>query len=112
MLRFWITVSLLLVMVFMGFGLVVSKAWGWSEYASDELYVIYYQTTVDGRSPLFLVNGNGTGEQWKLDTEAETLRQLNCSPDGQTLVFDTDQREFYTVRSTGIVYHGMFPDQQ
>ena len=62
MLRFWITVSLCLLIIFTGIGLAVSKAWGWSEYASDTLYIVAFERT-SSHSSFVLVNADGSGQK-------------------------------------------------
>ncbi|MEO8392206.1 MAG: hypothetical protein ABI700_04360 [Chloroflexota bacterium] len=103
MLRFWITVSLLLTIIFTGIGLLLSRQWGWSEYASDELYVVY-SALVDSDKLYFIVNANGSSKSETLKSTQGTITAVNCSPDGRTLAFLTDAMHLYVVTSTGLIY--------
>nr|AUN37653.1 hypothetical protein [uncultured bacterium] len=105
MLRVWVMVSLLMTLVFTGIGLATSKAWGWSEYASDELYLVYMPEKI-GDSPYsyFIANADGSGEHWKLAAATGTLTKVNCSPDGRTVTFVTDAPHLYIVNRSGIVF--------
>lgn len=84
-------------------GLLISREWGWSEYASDELYVVYHQGA-QRPTPFFLVNADGSGETWALTTNNEIIVNLDCSPDGRTLAFVTDLPHLYVINQTGIIF--------
>jgi hypothetical protein len=108
MLRFWITVSLLVTVVFTGIGLVVSREWGWSEYASDELYVVYVyvngdQTPSTQRS-YFLVNTDGEHTSEALTWRGGVIQYLNCSANGRVLALWTNTNHLATLTEAGILY--------
>src|SRR5579871_3402962 len=103
MLRFLIISALCLTIVFSGISLLISKVWGWSEYASPELYVVYQQWIGMPPFPYFLVDADGSGQKWKLTMENEQPKDLNCSPDGRTLAFLL-KKHLYVVNSSGIIY--------
>ncbi len=103
MLRFLIFPSLCLLILFSAIGLLFSRQWGWSEYASPELYLTY-QEALNGAHPFFLVDAMGSGQRWKLSAGSGNLTALNCSPDGRTLAYLTDKGHLYVVNQAGIVY--------
>src|SRR5258707_7597405 len=100
MLRFWITVSLLLTVVFTGIGLMVSKAWGWSEYASPELYLV----SASLPDNYFITNTDGSDKPEKLVWNRGTITTIGCSPNGNTFAFLTDRVHLYVLTSNGISY--------
>ena len=102
MLRFLISISLCLLIVFTGIGALLSRQWGWSEYASSELYLAYQD--VSQPASFFLTDANGSDQQWKLSSKAGTLAALNCSPDGRTLAFLTASGHLYVVSQAGLLY--------
>ncbi|MEO8392209.1 MAG: hypothetical protein ABI700_04375 [Chloroflexota bacterium] len=104
MLRFMLSLSLALLISLTGIGLVIAHQWGWSEYASPELYVVYYQAKRERPYGFFMVDAAGSGGSWSLTTHSVTLTTLNCSPDGRTLAFLTDDAHLYVVNQSGLVY--------
>nr|AUN37652.1 hypothetical protein [uncultured bacterium] len=106
MLRVWVTISLLMVMVFTGIGLVVSKAWGWSEYASDEVYLIamntYYYDVHP--SPLVLLSANGDGQTWSFAQFYRGVKNFSCSPNGQVFAVTTDEGILHVMDRSGVRY--------
>lgn len=89
-----------------GFAVVaglLAHEWGWSEYASDELYVVYSQhsATTSLRYYVIRADGNNAGEvlQW----DDEIIRAVACSPDGRTLTFST-WYDLYVMTDTGMSY--------
>src|SRR3954464_3937366 len=103
MLRLLIAVSLPLLIVFTGIGLLLSRQWGWSEYASDALYVVYY-TGSQGGIRYFIVNADGHGDSAPLTWNEETITALGCSPDGRTFAIFTHARHLYVLTSAGLAY--------
>ena len=102
MLRFWLTILLLLTALFTGIGLAISKAWGWPEYASDELYVAY--ASYMGITSYFTVKVDDVsddGEQ--LTWDKGEITALDCSPDGRTLAILTDTGHVGIVTTAGMV---------
>lgn len=111
MLRFWLLVSVCLSALFTLVGAALSREWGWSEYASDELYVVYRQYEGMGISSLFLLDTNGSSEAERLalnNGETFGLDSLDCSPDGQTLALLTENEHLYVITSAGIAYERVF----
>lgn len=104
MLRFLISTSLRLLIICAGIGLLICKQWGWPEYASPELYLIYDEVTNSG-APFFLINTDGNSQEEKLSWKNETLNTLRCSPDGRTLAFLTDKGELYLITETQALTH-------
>ncbi|MBI1255998.1 MAG: hypothetical protein GC204_00875 [Chloroflexi bacterium] len=103
MLRFWVMVSLLATALFAGIGLAVSKAWGWSEYASDELYVVYSSGIRDPRDySIVRVNPDDLEAREQLIWHDAKIMSLACSPDGRTLGFLTDGAQVVVMTSAGI----------
>ncbi|MFN8562960.1 MAG: hypothetical protein U0703_15415 [Anaerolineae bacterium] len=100
MLRFSITVSLLLMSGFTLVGGLLFHQWGWSEYASDALYIVYYQIK-PAPFPFFIVNTDGGSDPAQLVATDATLTGLDCSPDGRTLAFVTDSARLYVVNQAG-----------
>lgn len=103
MLRFSITVSLLLMSGFTLVGGLLFHQWGWSEYASDALYIVYYQIK-PAPFPFFIVNTDGGSDPAQLVATDATLTGLDCSPDGRTLAFVTDSARLYVVNQAGALY--------
>ena len=104
MLRFLLLVTVCLLVAFTGMSAALSRAWGWNEYASDELYVVYQHLNGESPHPYFLVNADGSGERWKFEAENEQLMHLACSPDGRTLALLSNYKHISVVNSSGIVY--------
>lgn len=103
MLRFSITFSLCLLTIFSVIGTLIFHPWGWSEYASDALYVIYYQMK-PAPYPFFIVNTDGRSEPSELREENAALTSLDCSSDGRTLAYVTDTAHLYVANQDGILY--------
>jgi hypothetical protein len=104
MLRVWVIFALLLTAIFMGIGLVVSKPWGWSEHASDALYLVYWQAKPQPPYPYFMVNTADGAERWELTDKSETIIRLNCSPDGRVMAILTDLANLYVFNDAGVIY--------
>src|SRR5215213_348017 len=104
MLRFMLGVSLSLLIVLTGIGLVLAHPWGWSEYTSDTLYVVYAQMTDGVPSPFFLSSIDGSHQQWQLMAQVGTLKTVSCSPDGRTLAYLTESGHLHVVNRAGEVY--------
>jgi hypothetical protein len=68
------------------------------------LYVVYYQAKPQPPYPFFMVDTNGSDQQWTLAAKTGTLTDLNCSPDGRTLAFLADWTHLYVVNQTGLLY--------
>ena len=86
MLRFIALCFLRLLILITGVGLLVSRAWGWSEYASPESYVVYFQLS-QGKTQYFVVNSDGSSDGEKLSWKGSPITSLDCSPDGRTFAF-------------------------
>src|SRR5664279_2822140 len=82
---------------------LIAHQWGWSEYASPELYVVYYQFT-NGQIQYYIANADGSSPGVKLSWQGGGISKLDCSPDGRTFAFLTDTRHLYQMTSAGIVY--------
>ncbi len=104
MLRFLILTSLRLLIAFTGIGLLISKAWGWPEYASPELYVVYTVLSVQPPNPFMLTNMAGSYEQSQLTWNKGIIIAAACSPDGRTFAFLTDTAHLYVINQSGIEY--------
>ncbi|MBI1255996.1 MAG: hypothetical protein GC204_00865 [Chloroflexi bacterium] len=103
MLRF---VSLLIVrmLIFLsGVGLLVSHAWGWNEYASAELYVVYFQL-IEGKPHYFIVSADGSSASESLNWDEGGIAALDCSPDGRTFAFLSGSRHVYVINRGGLVH--------
>jgi len=87
MLRLLTAFSLVIWTAFVGIGLLISQQWGWSEYASPQLYVVYYQTSPQRPYHFYMVDASGSGDQWAFRAKSGTLSSLNCAPDGRTLAY-------------------------
>nr|AUN37651.1 hypothetical protein [uncultured bacterium] len=102
MLRVWMRAGLVLMALFTGIGLVVSKAWGWSEYASDDLYVVY--ASYMGITSYFSVKVNDAPDEGALLTwDKAEITALDCSPDGRRLAILTDTGHVGIVTAAGMV---------
>ena len=82
-LRLLLRISLYLLIVFTLIGVLISREWGWNEYASDELYLVYSQITDDLHYSIINTDGGENGEE--LTWQEGTITALDCSPDGRTL---------------------------
>lgn len=106
MLRFLILLSLRATAVFLLLGVLIARAWGWSEYASPELYVVYYQIR-EQRNRYFIVNADGASEGMPLARGTDRISKVDCSPDGQVFAFLTDSGALYSVTADGVSEHGV-----
>ena len=103
MLRFVTLVFLRLLIIVTGIGLLVSRAWGWSEYASPELYVVYFQL-IQGKTQYFIVNSDGSSAGQPLNWNDGGITSLDCSPDGRTFAFLTNSGHVYVMTASGLVH--------
>lgn len=93
--------SLRLLIVFGGVGLLVSHAWGWSEYASPELYVVYFQLARSGNS-YFIVGVNDDSTSERITAPDDAIRAVDCSPDGRIFTVLTMSNHLYVIDSNGL----------
>ncbi len=91
MLRYLAWLSLRCFVVLALFAVLISRAWGWSEYASPALYVVYYQL-INHRNAYFLINADGKSPGEALVTLEGTRTTVDCSPDGRNFAMLTAQR--------------------
>ena len=103
MLRFVAHFFLRLLIIVTGIGFFVSRAWGWSEYTSPELYVIYYQL-IQGKTQYFIVNSDGSRPGEGLSWNDGGIGSLDCSPDGRTFAFLTSSGHVYAMTSVGLIH--------
>jgi WD40 repeat protein len=108
MLRFLVSMLLRLLAGFFAAGLLLFRAWGWNEYVSPELYVVYYQLAPAGVQ-YFIVSTDG-GDRARLAWEGEPPAKLDCSPDGRTLAFLTGDAHLYVTTSAGLLYERAEPE--
>ncbi len=100
MLRLLALFALVLLIALFGFGWVIARPWGWNEYASPALYVVYYQ--VGGQhNPYFIVNADGDVSSQSLASAEGSFVQVDCSPDGRSFAALTDTGHVYVARSDG-----------
>jgi hypothetical protein len=104
MLRLANRLSLVLLVIMSGIGLLVSHSWGWSEYASPELYLLYAQLTDGAPSHFFLINTDGSNARWQLTPDEGALRTVSCSPDGRTLALLADNGHLSVINQSGSLY--------
>ena len=98
-------VSLMIVrmLIFLsGVGLLVSHAWGWNEYASAELYVVYFQL-IEGKPHYFIVSTDGSSASEPLNWNEGGIATLDCSPDGRTFAFLSGSSHAYVLNRAGLV---------
>ncbi|MEP7293920.1 MAG: hypothetical protein ABI835_19185, partial [Chloroflexota bacterium] len=95
MLRLLAPLSLGILTGFFVIGALIFRAWGWSEYASDELYLAYTLLTPEQPYPRILMNTADSHEQSQLTWNNGTIIALACSPDGHSLAFLTDTAHLY-----------------
>ena len=108
MLRFWIVVSLVTTVVFTGIGLLVSRQWGWSEYASDKSYLVY--TQVRNATNLYFVMNVNSGDAEKLLDDDKELNEVDCSPDGRIFAYLTNGISLHVLNENGVVYNQTLKD--
>jgi hypothetical protein len=102
MLRFLTLLSLRLLAVLAAAGLLIAQSWGWSEYASPELYLIHW-AQVGPQGQWLIVPASG-GTSQPLTFEDRPIRALDCSPDGRTLALLTSRGEIHVMTGTGTTY--------
>jgi hypothetical protein len=103
MLRFVTLFFVRLSILVAGAGLLVSHAWGWSEYASPELYVVYFQIS-QRKIDYFIVNADGSSPGQRLIWGDGGIANVDCSPDGRTFAFLSADQHAYVTTSTGVVH--------
>ena len=81
----------------------MSRAWGWGEYASDALYVVYFQIA-QGGNHYFIVNVDGNSPGVPLAWSGGVITKLDCSPDGRAFAFLTDSDHLYVMNHAGLLY--------
>lgn len=84
-------------------GVLVSRAWGWNEYTSPELFVVYYQI-VNARNQYALVSVDRADDDVKLRWNDSPIAKVDCSPDGRTFAFMTDDAHLYVMTRDGLLY--------
>src|SRR5579871_4012195 len=89
--------TLLLLIAFSGFGLTIARPWGWSEYESSQLYIVYYQIGAQ-HNPYFIVSTDGGDNSQPLTSPDGIVDQVDCSPDGRSfaVLTDTDHLDVLT----------------
>jgi hypothetical protein len=107
MLRFFALFLLRLLVVFLVVALLLIHEWGWNEYASPELYVVYYQFAPGGVQ-YFITSTDG--ERAKLTWEGRPPTRLDCSPDGRTFAFLSESAHLYVVTRDGLLYDRPQPE--
>ncbi|MEO8392208.1 MAG: hypothetical protein ABI700_04370 [Chloroflexota bacterium] len=103
MLRFLTAVSALLLIVLTGIGLMLSRQWGWSEYTSPELYLLYAQDTDKTPDPFFVIDIQSSAQS-PLAPQDGALQAASCSPDGRTLAYLNVSGHLYVVNQAGEIY--------
>ncbi len=83
-------------------GLLIARAWGWSEYASPDLYLIYYQLA-NPSVHYFVVNADGSDSGDLLRWDGSPITKLDCSPDGRRFAFLTNDGQLIALDRGGIV---------
>lgn len=84
------------------FGVLIARAWGWSEYASPELYVVYTQI-INSRNAYFIINANGESAGEALVGNDGAISTVDCSPDGRVFALLSERRQLSVVREAGAV---------
>jgi hypothetical protein len=102
MLRFLAFLSLRLAVCLVLFGVLIARAWGWSEYASPALYVVYTQI-INGRNAYFVINANGESAGEALIGNDGRISTVDCSPDGRVLALLSERRQLSVVSEPGTV---------
>nr|AUN37643.1 hypothetical protein [uncultured bacterium] len=103
MLRFATRFFLRLLIIVTGISLFVSRAWGWSEYSSPELYVVYYQL-LQGKTQYFVVNSDGSSPSEPLSWNEGGITSPDCSPDGRSFAFLSNSGHVYVMTSAGLAH--------
>lgn len=103
MLRLILPITICLSAGFILLGGLIAREWGWDEYASDELYVIYAQTINTARR-YFIVSDSGGEAGTPLTWDDGAIIGVDCSPDGRLFAFFTSAAQLYVVDEQGIVY--------
>src|SRR5690349_5945788 len=103
MLRFLAPFVARLLILIVGIGLMVSRAWGWNEYVSPESYVVYYQLN-QGKTHYFVVNADGRSASELLSWNDGGISSLDCSPDGRTFAFLSGGSHVYVMNRTGLIH--------
>lgn len=101
MLRFLALLTLRAALCLALLGVLIVRAWGWSEYASPQLYVVYYQL-LNNRNAYFLVDANGERPGEALVLPDGGRATLDCSPDGRTLAVLTEN-QLVVMNAAGVV---------
>ncbi len=104
MLHIFARISLFLLVVFTGIGPLVSHEWSWTEYTSDELYIIDRQEVDQYPGTFYVISADGSGREWKLAWNDGALTTVNCSPDGRILAFVTDSSRLYVIDRSGVIF--------
>jgi hypothetical protein len=106
MLRGLIAWVLRLTACFALIGVLLSHEWGWSEYASDELYVVFFNHPTLREVPqYYIVDTDGSSEGERLTWDSTVITAFDCSPDGRALAFLTDLAHLYVITSNGLLNH-------
>jgi Tol biopolymer transport system component len=98
---FWLTAGLAVI------GALISRQWGWPEYASDELYVVYGQVN-DTDTQYFIIDINGD-KNIRLHSNNGAVTAVACSPDGRRFAFLTDTAHLYSLNYDGLEYEVNIP---
>lgn len=102
MLRFLAFLSLRVAVCLALFGVLIARAWGWSEYASPALYVVYFQIN-SHRNAYFVVNTDGQAPAEPLTSNNSAFSTFDCSPDGRVFALLTERRSLTVVTAAGVV---------
>ncbi|MFN8562959.1 MAG: hypothetical protein U0703_15410 [Anaerolineae bacterium] len=103
MLRLIVPITVCLSAGFILLGGLIAREWGWDEYASDDLYVIYAQTINTARR-YFIVSETGGEAGAPLAWDGGAIIGVDCSPDGRLFAFFTSAAQLYVADEHGIVY--------
>lgn len=104
MLRFLLLVSVCLSALFTLVGAALSREWGWNEYASDELYLIYSRRYSASAPAFFLVNTRDGSPEEQLTWGDADIFAFHCSPDGRLAAFISGDGQLYVTDESGIIY--------
>lgn len=99
MLRFLTLLSLRIAVCLVLLGVLIARAWGWSEYASPALYVVYYQI-LNNHNAYFVVNVDGEGGGEALVNVDGGRSTVDCSPNGRAFAMLTN-RQLIVASATG-----------